>query len=647
MIPSLRLGVRLAGAGAAAGSARRRSAMVALAAAVGTVLLLVTMAIARSESLQSSGASTADAGGLRLLLTSVVLTIALPVIVLAAAAGRLSAGLRDRRLANLRLLGMTEFQTRLVAAIETGVAAGAGSLVGLGAFFPVRAALGAWHPADRPWSYATLEPGAAGYLVIVIAVPLVVTVVSASTRGGHARQRLLQSRGSDARRPGWWRLVPLIGGIALAGYLVDAATDVGYSADLIPLMFTAIALLGLGVILVVPSLVRLVADLLVRFRGRPALVIAGRRLQAQPAAATRVVAGLLIGLFVVTGARMVVVAFEQTPQYRTAAMIDTTGQIGTLYAGPAETPDLLARLAATDGIRATAAFPELWQPCSASSDPATSCWGVNAYVGSCADLRAVLGELPDCRDDRAAWIGARPALADSGPLAFAAVTDAGQVSDAAGSDAPAPPTVSVEAPTAVLGGHDLAAGDLGGALFLPASLPGVDAVAATAQVAVVAVAQPGVPILPLLSDAAPSRGFMAPGMEDYDYVASLRMLVWTIAAVVLAVGLLGFAIGAVDRAISRRSEVVSLQLVGTGAGVLRRTQWIEAALPLASGIVLAIAAGSLAGASYLAYGGEVRHLPWGEIGTLTLIALAAAVVVAGITVIASSPRIRPELIRTE
>lgn len=40
---------------------------------------------------------------------------------------------------------------------------------------------------------------------------------------------------------------------------------------------------------------------------------------------SRVVAGLLIGLFVVTGARALVVAFEDTPQYRSEARLHTTG----------------------------------------------------------------------------------------------------------------------------------------------------------------------------------------------------------------------------------------------------------------------------------------------------------------------------------
>jgi len=77
---------------------------------------------------------------------------------------------------------------------------------------------------------------------------------------------------------------------------------------LIPIFFAGVALLRIGVVLLVPTFVRLVADLLLTATARPTLVIAGRRLQAQPAAVNRVISGLLIGPFLVTGARGVVAA---------------------------------------------------------------------------------------------------------------------------------------------------------------------------------------------------------------------------------------------------------------------------------------------------------------------------------------------------
>ena len=135
--------------------------------------------------------------------------------------------------------------------------------------------------------------------------------------------------------------------------------------------------------------------------------------------------------------------------------------------------------------------------------------------------------------------------------------------------------------------------------------------------------------------------------EDYDFVAGLRVLVWAIAAVILAVGLLAFAVAAIDRALARRREVVALQLAGVPASLLRRAQWLEAALPIGIGTLLAVGLGTLAGAAYLALADETTSLPWAQSLTLAGVAALSAVVIAGLTVVAASPRLRPDLIRAE
>lgn len=148
--------------------------------------------------------------------------------------------------------------------------------------------------------------------------------------------------------------------------------------------------------------------------------------------------------------------------------------------------------------------------------------------------------------------------------------------------------------------------------------------------------------LPLNPEAVPDFG-------DYDFVAQLRALVWSIAAVILSVGLLAFAVAAVDRAVSRRREVTALQLVGVPRSVLRRTQWLEAAAPLALGCCLAIGLGLLAGATYLSMSSDWdrQPLPWMQSLVLAGLAALGSVLVGALTVIASSPRISPDLIRQE
>lgn len=122
---------------------------------------------------------------------------------------------------------------------------------------------------------------------------------------------------------------------------------------------------------------------------------------------------------------------------------------------------------------------------------------------------------------------------------------------------------------------------------------------------------------------------------------------WTLAAVILSLGLLTFAIAGIDRALSRRRELVGLQLVGTPPRVLWRAQWLEAALPTTVGCLLAIVAGQFAGAAFLRIDGGSLSAPWPQAAILAMIALVASLAVAGLTVLATSTRISPDQIRAE
>ena len=53
---------------------------------------------------------------------------------------------------------------------------------------------------------------------------------------------------------------------------------------------------------------------------------------------------------------------------------------------------------------------------------------------------------------------------------------------------------------------------------------------------------------------------------------------------VVGMGLLSFALAVVDRAVNRRRELLSLQLLGVPSATLRRSQWIEAAVPVLGGV---------------------------------------------------------------
>lgn len=183
-------------------------------------------------------------------------------------------------------------------------------------------------------------------------------------------------------------------------------------------------------------------------------------------------------------------------------------------------------------------------------------------------------------------------------------------------------------------------------MFLPRDLLDDAPVLERAPVDVLVIADPGRD----LSDDLSANGLFVGSFwefADYDFVAGLRAVVCAVAAVILSVGMLAFAVAAIDRALTRRREVVSLQLVGVSPGLLRRTQWIEAALPIAAGTLLAIGLGLLAGATYLSIGGIAHDVPLQQSLTLGVVSVISAFGIAGLTVLAASPPIRPDLIRAE
>lgn len=620
------------------GPARLRSSLVALAAAIGTSVLLAATGLIAAD-MAANPVRYADRG-LIWLAVAVVLGVALPVLVLAATVGRLSAALRGRRLAALRLLGMSAGHVRVVAAVETGVAASVGSVLGVLLAWVLRPGLslvpifGATYPAGAiaaPWGIA---------LLAVVLVPSVVVAVASLPERMSSSLALSGVRPASARRPSLWRALPITVGIlwcAGFAYFLRHADGPISSPALTLNLVGSVTTLGLGVLAVVPVLVRLVGEVLLLGRS-PATRIAARRIQAQPATMTRVVSGLLIGLFVVTGARCVVVAFESTPQYQAAERnLTVEQQAGTTVSTP-RLDDALAELQGLPGVHTTISYLTASTDVGDGTCPTeVSC--LQAVVMGCADLaRVVDRKLSTCRDDAASWL--RPSsvgVPHGAPDELTWVVhdpSSGEVISQAVLPSPR------DQLSGVLEDGNLMQADV----LLPPGAPGVDALASP-QTSVLVLADAG-DDLPRLLDSTSVGSYETFGTEDYDFAATLRALVWSVGVLVISLGLLSFGIAALDRAVERRREVAALQVVGVPAAVLRRAQWIEVAVPLVIGSLLAVAAGLSAGATYLTLDGSAR-LPWEVTALWALLGTVGGVAIGGVTVIAASPRLRPDLIRAE
>jgi putative ABC transport system permease protein len=630
---ALALGARLA---IGTGGQRWRSAMTVAASALSTIVLLLVWGIAHSQ----VGSSTAFEGSAVMFLeVGTIGMVSLPVLVLVSTVARLSASLRDRRLSNLRLLGMSAGQTRVVAASEVGLSSALGVAAGALLFWLVAASISRIDVAGQELTIRSLTPPWWAWVTVVIAVTVVSVSTAAIPQRLSTRRALLNSRNSDGRPPSLLRLMPLTVGFILCWW---TRGPLDHSPTLTPgemvTIVVGIALLALGVLLVIPVFVALVAEGVLRGGSGPLATLTGRRLQTQHSAATRVISALMMGLFIVVGARAVLTAFESTEQYRYAADFVEREQTAEVTAHADDATSTASTLHGIDGVRRVETLPVLFGGSEGSSSDDTE--EVTVVVASCAALAGTDGRLEGCSDDRPSVVG-DPWFAKA-PEALQVRAVRGWAPEGSSTLVPLARTSTID-PEAFA----RAVGALSGTpvVIVPPGPAGVDRLAPATDRLLVAHAGPGRD----LYDAVFAAGLRVDSMvdlENYDFVAGTHTVVWTLAVVILSVGLLTFTIAGVDRALARRRELTALRLVGTPASLLRRAQWFEAALPTMLGSVLAIFAGAYAGATYLQLDKD-QVMPLTSAMTLAAAAVATSAVLASLTVIGTASRLDPEHIRAE
>ncbi len=633
MRTAIALGVRLA---AGTTGQRARTVAIVAASAVGAAVVLFVWGVADS---QIGTTEAFKAQQVALLMAGTVGMVALPVLVLVATVARLSAALRDRRLANLRLLGMTAAQTRAVAATEVGVASALGAFVGAAAFLvvaPLLVRLG----SSGDWSVATVFPPLVGWVSVLLLVPAATVLTAVLPHRLSTSDALERCRRAEGRAPSWWRLAPAAVGLLLCWWSRSPFDDTAtLSGPEVVAIFLGIALLGVGIVALVPVFVALAARVVLAVGTGPVATLVGRRLQSQPAAATRVIAALMVGLFVLVGARSVIVAFETTPQYASAARVVEREQTAEVTSTAQDLERTLGGLSALSGVTEVTAFPTLLGQESPRSPNGSM--QLPVLVASCDDLTRPGEHLPGCSNTRPTVVGDTATLTgDANQLAVRYTVDGTPRDRALPLDMGTADTVPFEA-------FDEATGIFAGVplIIVPPDTPGIAPLAERTDKTTIAYAKPGRD----LYDQAQDAGFRVNStvdFENYDFVAGLRLTIWTLAAIVLAVGLLTFTIAGIDRALARRRELTGLRLLGTPTATLRWGQWLEAALPTTLGSLLAITAGSYAGATYLQLD-EATSLPVRDMLTLAAAATVVSALLALLTVLGTDTKLVARHIRSE
>lgn len=646
MRTALQLGWQLATR--ATGHGRLRSGIMALVAAAGTlaVLALGRLVLVTSETADTS--VVLDGESLvysRALTGGVLLAVVLPVLVAAFSAGRMSASLRTRRLERLRLLGMSRRSLALVGLAETAPWALGGWAFGMLLAVVLGPLLSRLAGADA------VSPAASAFLLAAgFAVPLMIELGALGpgllrTRGGRATRSRART-GVDAS-PSPLRVLPLLAGIALL--LVARQEQLGNGA-VIPAFLAGAALAALGTVLLTPLLVRALSRVLV-LREPPSATIAARRLQAQPAAQTRIIGALMIGLVVATAAQGLIAVVEQLPQYRAVEHSREVEARAESFAVPAGTTaaSLRSELAEVEGIREVAIVQEALAPGLPGPEPFPED-GTSVVVATCAELLIVQPSLQGCRDDAPQWI-LYPPIPDM------TVPQEGEAElrgtfDDNGRIGPHIATVHVDETTATIG--PLAGPwqnpNLAGRLYVPRNLLTEAEVGALDSVRATVVADPRDDLAGELRAAGftAHAGYDAAEFERWEHViAMIRLLT----LVVLALGLGGFLLSLTDRMLERRTELAHLRLLGTPVSTLRRAQALEIALPLLLGVLLAVAVGSLIADGYVTLGNRgadaesaVRLAQGYQVVPVLGAAIGAGVIVA-VSSLGLGARLRPEMLR--
>ncbi|AOR34480.1 ABC transporter permease [Streptomyces fodineus] len=570
----------------------------------------------------------------RFTLAGVVL---LPLAVFLSVCARLSAAVRVRRLAALRLVGLSTKAVQRVNAGETVAAALLGSLLGLGIYEMVnqlisRAGLPGfkWYPTDGALSVSTI-------LICLVGCPALAWFVGRASARKAAANPLAVRRSAGQKPPAKWGLLPLVPGLGIvAGYCLAGATghaprDTRVSAVLMPL---AVVLVGVGLALTLPLLSQALARRVARSSGSLSLGLAMRRNEVEPGGALRVATGLVMLVYAASLVQGVLIELDQVSKHNSPVQIYSIGLDGV-------TAEQQRALERSRGVRGHAVRMRSW------TDLRNDYYhpSLDAVVATCGQLQESVPKVTGCVDGRPVRLldAANGYFSDAKPgvtFPFHFWKD-GHLR-----------VHRLKVPKEVLryrDWDDIQAMDAD-VLLPPSFLP--------------AGYRPDSATLVLLSssDTATVRevldgiGSVDPtiGVDPYGInVTALQQI--TVVRTLLAVGMvLGLIIGvaaymvaATDRAMERKPQVTALALLGARPRTLRAVQVAQVVLPLAVGLVLAIVTGKAAESSYLVTGGGAIF--WDGAGVPLLLACAlGAVVVAGL---GSLPligrRIDPELIRRD
>lgn len=515
---------------------------------------LVTMAWVLPDAMFPTSPDPLETDPRRAPIASLLALITAPVIALLLAVGRMSSEARDRRLASLVLLGLSKTRTLTVAAVENLAPAAVGAALGVGLFGLLRDVV------TVAAQELLADPIVGGGRTVVVALCVVVV----STILALAPVRRLTGMPATASEagitdPSAWRLAPIPIALALLVAVFTTPPDQVTSRTDLALFGAAMAS-ALSIALATPWVISSVAGVLVRAPW-VSLLLAARTMQSQGAAIARRVTGLAVTAFVVLSAAGYLALHESDPV--------RSAYVHQVEAGPQEVwidamdgespldPNLTAQIEAIAGVQGAWNTGALRSSCEGKDEDCP-----RVFVGTCEHL-ALLAVVSDCIDTQAAWI--TPANV---PRSLAAAADApARGPHATLHNARTGESVTLKAPGTVK--QDVQATTQRWPrpakydLFVPLAL--AEALEAVDETHLLVVAEQGSRVRLEIIGVAERAGasVFVPALPAYEEIATLRVVVWSVAAASIAVASLIFALASIDRARQQRRARARLVAMGS------------------------------------------------------------------------------------
>ncbi|OQR61372.1 ABC transporter permease [Streptomyces maremycinicus] len=574
-------------------------------------------------------------GIVRFTLSGVVL---LPLVVYLSVCARLSAAARARRLAALRLVGLSKRGVQRVNAAETVAAALLGAVLGLGIYAVANQLISRvglpgfrWYPSDGSLSLTAT-------FICLIGCPALAWFAGAVGARKAAANPLAVRRSAVEKPPAKWGLLPLLPGLGIVtGYCVAGATghaprDTSLSSILMPL---AVVLVGVGLVLSLPILSRIMSRAIARTSRSLPLGLAMRRNEVEPGGALRVATGLVLLVYAASLAQGVLIELDQVSKNTSPVQLYTLSLDGV-------TQDRQRAFETVLGVSGHGVEARSWKDQKSEFPPT-----INAVIATCTQLRGMVPDIGRCEDGRP----------------FRAVNPHETYDEESKPGAVFPfhlrnergerrvMTIQVPAQQVDFGGEPgLSALSSGDVVVPPSFLPG-GFLPEGASLTLVSSSAPDTvrDVLDGIGGVDPTASVMTPGVvvDAMQQITVVKTILGMGMVLGLVIGVAAYLVAATDRAVERRPQVTALSLLGARPRTLRAVQVAQVVLPLAVGLVLAVVTGKAAESSYLVTGGG--EVFWDGAGVPLLLACALGVV--ALAAVGSLPligrRIDPELIRRD